>query len=75
MVVRDLPLSVQQYTYFQTYSNPRRVELINSDRPLLYPWSQMLETTDIVVLTAQVLLNRLVDSTAQLSAINLLVGL
>lgn len=73
MVVRDLPLSVQQYTYFTKNTRGLKITLLNSDRRLLQTWEDMLEIYDVVVLTAQVLLNNLRDNTAHLSKIHLLV--
>ena len=72
MVVRDLPLSVQQAAYFQNYTR-LRVQLLNSDNKLTQTWNDMLRAHDVIILTAQILVNNLDSGRAQLSMINLLV--
>lgn len=73
MVVRDLPLSVQQHTYFKSNNPSIKVLLVNSDRPLVHSWSDTLKMEDMIVLTAQVLLNNLEEGCADLSQIDFLV--
>lgn len=73
MVVRDVPLSVQQSNYFRKYTRSLRVNLLNSEHPLTEEWEDMLETFDVVVLTAQILLNNLQSGKAKMSKLHLLV--
>lgn len=74
MVVRDLPLSVQQYLYFTKNTRGLRINLLNSENRLLQPWDDMLDMYDVVILTAQILLNNLTNKTAHISKVNLLVS-
>lgn len=73
MVVRDVPLSVQQWNYFRKYTRGIRVNILNSEHPLTEAWDEMLETFDVVVLTAQILLNNLQSGKATMSKLHLLV--
>ncbi len=72
MVVRDVPLSVQQSGYFQENSR-LRVQLLNSTNKLVTSWGDMLNRYDVVVATAQVVLNNLNEGEAKLDQIDLLV--
>ena len=72
-MVRDVPLSEQQYDYFITNNPNIRVNIINGTIPLRGgDWAHMLKHYDVVVLTADILVNNLKGS-AKISKIDLLV--